>query len=49
MDQTRALDVRIPLVFPAHAAGVLARLRTSPEGREGLSAFLERRKPDWQK
>ena len=28
---------------------VLARLRVSPEGREGLSAFLERRKPDWQK
>lgn len=38
-----------PSEFPAHAAGVLARLRTSPEGREGLSAFLERRKPDWQK
>jgi methylglutaconyl-CoA hydratase len=38
-----------PAHFPAHAARVLARLRVSPEGREGLSAFLERRKPDWQK
>jgi methylglutaconyl-CoA hydratase len=29
-------------------ARLLARLRVSPEGREGLSAFLERRKPGWQ-
>ena len=28
-------------------AQLLARLRVSPEGREGLSAFLERRKPGW--
>jgi methylglutaconyl-CoA hydratase len=28
-------------------ARLLARLRVSPEGREGLSAFLERRKPGW--
>jgi methylglutaconyl-CoA hydratase len=28
-------------------ARLLARLRVSPEGKEGLSAFLERRKPDW--
>ena len=26
----------------------IARLRTSPEGQEGLSAFLEKRKPAWQ-
>jgi len=38
-----------PAQFLAQAARVLARLRVSPEGREGLSAFLERRKPDWQK
>jgi len=25
----------------------IARLRVSPEGQEGLRAFLERRKPDW--
>jgi methylglutaconyl-CoA hydratase len=28
-------------------ARLLARLRVSPEGREGLSAFLERRKANW--
>jgi methylglutaconyl-CoA hydratase len=27
---------------------LLARLRVSPEGHEGVSAFLERRKPAWQ-
>lgn len=26
---------------------LLARLRVSPEGQEGVSAFLERRKPSW--
>jgi len=25
----------------------IARLRVSPEGQEGLTAFLEKRKPDW--
>jgi methylglutaconyl-CoA hydratase len=25
----------------------IARLRASPEGREGLKAFLGKRKPDW--
>ena len=28
-------------------ARLLAQLRVSPEGKEGLSAFLERRKPGW--
>ncbi len=28
-------------------AHVAARLRTSPEGQDGLRAFLDRRKPDW--
>jgi methylglutaconyl-CoA hydratase len=28
-------------------AQILARLRVSPEGKEGLSAFLERRTPSW--
>ena len=28
-------------------AHVAARLRTSPEGQDGLRAFLERRKPSW--
>lgn len=30
-------------------ARLLAGLRVTPEGREGLSAFLERRKPGWQR
>jgi len=30
-----------------HTAQLLAALRTSPEGQEGLSAFLERRKANW--
>jgi methylglutaconyl-CoA hydratase len=34
-------------VLGEETARLLARLRVSPEGREGLSAFLERRKPGW--
>jgi len=30
-------------------AGRIARLRASPEGREGVGAFLEKRKPGWRK
>jgi methylglutaconyl-CoA hydratase len=33
--------------LPHHTASLLARLRGSPEGREGLTAFLEKRKPSW--
>ena len=29
-------------------ARIIAERRTSPEGQEGLHAFLERRKPDWR-
>lgn len=28
--------------------GIIARQRTSPEGQEGLSAFLDRREPGWR-
>jgi methylglutaconyl-CoA hydratase len=31
-----------------HNAALIARLRVSPEGQEGLAAFLEKRKPNWQ-
>lgn len=34
-------------VLAGDTARLLASLRVSPEGKEGLSAFLERRKPDW--
>ncbi len=30
-----------------HVSDVLARLRVTPEAQEGLSAFLEKRKPAW--
>jgi methylglutaconyl-CoA hydratase len=30
-------------------AARIARIRVSPEGREGISAFLGKRKPDWSK
>jgi methylglutaconyl-CoA hydratase len=30
-------------------AEMIAGLRTSPEGQEGMAAFLEKRKPQWQK
>jgi methylglutaconyl-CoA hydratase len=33
----------------AENAGLIARLRVSPEGQEGLSAFLEKRAPPWVK
>ena len=32
-----------------YAASTLAKLRVSPEGQEGLKAFLEKRKPSWIK
>jgi len=31
----------------ADNAALIARLRVSPEGQEGLSAFLDKRKPSW--
>lgn len=30
-----------------YTASTIARVRTSPEGQEGLTAFLEKRKPNW--
>ena len=32
----------------AENAALIARLRVSPEGQEGLTAFLEKRRPVWQ-
>jgi methylglutaconyl-CoA hydratase len=31
-----------------YTARAIARVRTSPEGQEGLRAFLEKRRPSWQ-
>ena len=36
-----------PAAQAAGAAGAIAARRASPEGREGIAAFLERREPDW--
>jgi methylglutaconyl-CoA hydratase len=33
----------------AATAGKIAELRASDEGREGMSAFLEKRRPGWVK
>jgi methylglutaconyl-CoA hydratase len=33
----------------AENAALIARLRVSPEGQQGLSAFLEKRSPPWLK
>ena len=30
-------------------AKLIARLRVSPEGQEGLSAFLDKRQPNWSR
>ena len=35
------------LLRDADNAALIARLRVSPEGQEGLSAFLDKRKPRW--
>jgi methylglutaconyl-CoA hydratase len=34
--------------FAAHALDVASRQRVSPEGQEGLGAFLEKRDPSWR-
>ena len=31
----------------AETAARIARIRVSPEGREGIQAFLDKRKPGW--
>ena len=36
-----------PVAIDAANADLIARLRTSPEGQEGITAFLEKRKPSW--
>ena len=33
----------------AENAALIARLRVSPEGQQGLSAFLDKRAPAWVK
>jgi methylglutaconyl-CoA hydratase len=40
---------RPPKEVAAMVAATMAALRTSPEGQEGMRAFLERRRPAWRK
>ena len=43
-----ALSEMAPEDVPAYTAGRIAELRASPEGQEGLRAFLEKRTPSWR-
>jgi methylglutaconyl-CoA hydratase len=43
--RTQSMDAD---ALDAKNADLIARLRVSPEGQEGLGAFLDKRKPDWQ-
>jgi methylglutaconyl-CoA hydratase len=52
--EAKALVHRVNGASPEHCAklddenaALIARLRVSPEGQEGLSAFLDKRKPSW--
>ncbi len=38
-----------PVAIDTANAELIARLRVSPEGQEGINAFLEKRKPSWVK
>lgn len=44
----RELRALAPDEARQHAVGLIARQRTSAEGQEGLTAFLERRAPTWR-
>ena len=41
-------DRPIDAALRTETAGRIARQRASAEGREGVAAFLEKRKPSWQ-
>ncbi|MGQ0677953.1 MAG: enoyl-CoA hydratase-related protein [Rhodospirillales bacterium] len=42
-------NARIDAALIDGTAKLIARLRAAPEGREGVAAFLEKRKPGWAK
>lgn len=44
----RLASVRVDDALMQETADVIAALRVSAEGQEGLTAFLEKRDPDWQ-
>jgi methylglutaconyl-CoA hydratase len=53
MAKSKELLQKVPAISleeaKAYTAEVIARLRISPEGQEGMAAFLEKRKPRWAK
>ncbi len=44
----RRLEETEPMDAPGMTARLIAGLRTSEEGQEGLGAFLEKRAPRWR-
>lgn len=42
-----AASVSLTPALRRYTENAIARIRVSPEGQEGLSAFLEKRKPNW--
>lgn len=44
----RRLETTEPMEAPGLTARVISELRTGEEGQEGLSAFLEKRDPNWR-
>jgi methylglutaconyl-CoA hydratase len=47
-DLTLAVGGRVSEAVMADTAARIARIRATDEGREGVGAFLEKRKPSWQ-
>ncbi len=45
----RMSGLRVTDELAGETAELIARLRVSPEGQEGLTAFLEKRPPEWSK
>ncbi len=49
--EVKALLRQLPWTPPERVddltVGIISRLRSGPEGQEGLSAFIEKRKPEW--
>lgn len=43
----RVADQPIDQALVDHTVDVIAQVRASPEGREGVGAFLDKRKPGW--
>jgi methylglutaconyl-CoA hydratase len=45
----RAVRDALPESFRDYASNLIASRRSSPEGREGMAAFLEKREPNWRR